>query len=275
MLVVTLTTALAGLPGDPTLSGLTEHGGVRVVDGELLADTWRDLVMELGTAVAPQPIPSATTGIYGFEFAVSSTFVLTEAKSRDSRITPWDRAVADEEADPFLAIPTFSVRKGLPASGEIGGRIGWIAGSRTGLGSVYGRLAVFENYKPIPDVTLRIGYTGYTGNDEIDLSVFDAGVTVGTRFGIGQGGLNNGRFEPFASFDLLRVSATPTVDDELLAEIGAVTYRNGGTGAQLPLAVPRIGGGFQVTSGVAHFRVAGAWSWATLPTLDVGMGFTF
>ena len=275
MLVVTLATALAGMPGDLTVSGLTEHDGVRVVDSELLQSTWRDLVMELGTAIAPQPMPSATTGIYGFEFAVGSTFVLTDARARDSRVTPWDRAVADEDADPFVAMPTFSVRKGLPASGEIGGRIGWLAGSRAGMGSVYGRLALLENYKPLPDLTLHIGYTGLAGNDEIDLSVFDAGVTIGSRFGIGQGGLNNGRFEPFLDFSLLRVSATATVDDALLSEVGAVTYRANTLAAQLPLAVPRIGGGFQITSGVAHFRLAGAWSWATLPTLDVGMGFTF
>ncbi|MCB9671390.1 MAG: hypothetical protein H6734_18055 [Alphaproteobacteria bacterium] len=275
MLLVTLATALAGWPEDLTLSGLTEHDGVRVVDNELLQSTWRELVMELGTAIAPRPMPSATTGIYGFELALSSSFVLVDAKTRPSRVTPWDRAVADENHEPYLAIPTFSVRKGLPGSFELGGRLGWLAGTRTGLGSVYGRLAVLENYKPIPDVTLQLGYTGYTGNDEFDLSVFDMGVTVGSRFGIGRNGENNGRFEPFAKFDLLRISAAPTAPLELVQQVGAVTYERNQLNAELPLAVPRIGAGFQVTSGVAHFRLSGSWSWLTIPSIDVGMGFTF
>ncbi len=281
MLLVTLATALASWPDDPTLSGLLEHGGIRVVDRELLARTYRDLVMELGTAIAPQPLPSATTGIYGFEFALSSTFVLVDAKSRsgesvaERRTTPWDRAVADENHEPYLAIPTFSLRKGLPASGEVGARFGWAVGTRTGLGSIYGRLALIENYRPLPDLTIQLGYTGYVGNDELDLAVFDASVTIGGRFGIGQNGENNGRFEPFVTGSLLRISATPTVDLEVVEAVGAVTYRRGIPNAQLPLAVPRVGAGFQVTSGVAHFRLSGSWSWLTLPSIDVGMGFTF
>jgi hypothetical protein len=274
LLVLSTVTALAAWPEDPTLSGLTEHEGIVVVDNDLLSNTYRDLVMEIGTGIATQPMPSATTGIYGFEIALSSSVLFTEGKLRDERITPWDRAVADENASPALAMPTLAVRKGLPASGEIGAQFGWVAGSGTGMGSIYGRLAVIENYKPLPDVTLRLGYSGYIGNDELDVSVFEAGVTVGSRFGIGTGGMNNGRFEPFASFDLLRVSARPTVDPELVGQVGAVTFQNNAQNASLPLAVPRVGAGFQITSGVIHFRVAGSWSWLTLPMANVGMGVT-
>lgn len=275
MLLFIAAQALAAWPEDPLLSNLTEHGGVQVVDRALLSSTYRTLVGEIGTAIAPTPLPSATTGTYGFEVGLSNTFVLVDAHGRGERLTPWDRAVADESADAFLAIPTVSARKGLPMSTEIGGRIGWVAATRTGVGSIFGRVAIIENYKPLPDVTLHLGYSGYVGNDEIDVSVFDMGVTVGSRFGIGQGGENNGRFEPFATFDLLRVSATPTADADLVATIGAETFRNNTVNAQLPLNLPRVGGGFQITSGVVHFRFSGAWAWQTLPTLDVGMGVTF
>lgn len=293
LLFLSLIPALAAWPEDPTLSGLTEHEGVAVVDNELLQSTYRDLVMEIGTGIAPQPLPSATTGVYGFEFALSNTLLFTEAKTRDSRITPWDRAVADEQAASVLAMPTLSVRKGLPMSGEIGARLGWIAGlgsgcatppgevcpsvsagTSTGFGTIYGRVAVIENYKPLPDVTFQLGYSGYIGNDELDVSVFDMGVTIGSRFGTGTGGMNNGRFEPFATFNLLRVSATATVDPDLISQVGAATFRRNATNAQLPIAIPRVGGGMQITSGVVHFRVTGSWAWKTLPTAAVGMGVT-
>lgn len=267
--------ALAAWPQDPSLSGMLEHDGVRVVDGAVLADDYAQLIAEIGTTVAnKQILPASTTGVSGFEFAVHNTFVFTDAIEREREISPWDRAVHTEDAESYLFVPTFSARKGLPLSTEIGGSIGWIGLTRTGIASAFGRIALIEGYKPWPDLTLQLGYSGYIGNDELELGVLDMGVTLGTRLETGSGGMNTGRFEPFANFSILRVTAAPTIDERTATAIGAVSFRKK-IGAQPPIALPQIAAGFQVTSGNVHFRLAGSWAWKTVPTGTAGMGLTF
>ena len=269
--------ALAAWPEDPSLSNMLEHDGVRVVDRSVLSADYESLVAELGTTVAnTATMPASTTGTYGFEFALQNTFVFTDAIERSSDISPWDRAVPDEDAESYLFVPRFSARKGLPLSTEVGGSIGWIGLTRTAIASAYGRIAIVEGYKPLPDLTLQIGYSGYVGNDELELGVLDMGVTIGSQFFVGSSpGMNTGRFEPFANFTLMRVTAAPTVSQSTIDTLGAATYRRNDLDALDPIAIPRVAAGFQITNGNVHFRLAGSWAWATLPTATAGMGLTF
>ena len=48
LLIALLVTAEAAWPEDVTISGMTEHNGLRVADTEALADAYYDLVRELG-----------------------------------------------------------------------------------------------------------------------------------------------------------------------------------------------------------------------------------
>lgn len=275
MFITLASVALAAWPEDPSVTGMLEHQGVRVVDGAVLADDYAQLVSELGTVIANQPVmPASTTGTAGFEFAFTNTFVFTDAIEREREVSPWDRAVDSEDAESYLFVPGFSARKGLPLSTEIGGSVRWVGLTRTGAASAFGRIALIEGYKPWPDLTLQIGYSGYVGNDELELGVMDMGVTLGTRLETGSGGMNTGRFEPFANFSLLRVTAASTVDEATAAAVGAVSFRRKGEGLP-PIAYSRVGAGFQVTSGNVHFRLAGSWAWKTLPTATAGMGLTF
>lgn len=279
------TVALAAFPEDPSLSAMTEHDGVRVVDSGMLNAEYTQLVAEIGTVVANQAVlPASTTGTYGFEFSATTTFVITDGRSRDGaeigangqQISPWDRAVPDEDAEPYLFVPTFHARKGLPLSTEIGGSVGWVGLTRTGMASIYGRVAIVEGYKPIPDITLQLGYAGYLGNEELELGVVDMGVTIGTQLPIGAAPkLNTGRFEPWANFTLLRVSAVPTADVATLEALAAQSFRGSDPNGSKPIAIPRIAGGFQITSGNVHFRLSASWAWKTLPAATAGMGFTF
>lgn len=282
MLALLLSVASAAWPDDPSISRMTSFGGVRAVDTARLGADYRQLMAELGTVVANKPIlPAATTGASGFEFAFSNTFVFLDAIERTGEpapgggvISPWDRVSPDEEAPGWLFVPQFSARKGLPLSTEVGGSIGWIGLSRTGTASVYGRVALIEGSKPLPDLTLQVGYAGYIGNDELELGVLDLGVTIGSRYGVGAvREVNTGRIEPFANFSLQRVTAAPTIDARTAEQIGAVSFRRSG-GAD-PIALPQVAAGFQVTNGNVHFRLAGSWCWKTLPTATAGMGFTF
>jgi hypothetical protein len=274
------TQAQAAWPEDVDLTSMTVHDGLPVLDREFLGQSYRQLVMELGTMVANKPVtPAETLGLHGFDLDLSTQFVLTEAIDRKGEPSPWSRAHRDERSAPYHTIPTFSVRKGLPMSTEVGAHMGWIGGSSTGLFGGWGRVAVFEGYKPLPDVSLKLGYSGYVGNDQLDVGVLDLGVTLGSTWSVGRlPGVNTGQFSPWLNFTTLRVSANATLDEDLENDIGALRYaRDAGDDpdAAAPIALPQFGLGMQFTSGTAHLRLAATWAPATIPTITTGFGFTF
>lgn len=271
--------ARAAWPEDIDLYSMLDQDGLPVLDRELLGESYRQLVMELGTMVANKPItPADTLGVNGFDFDVGTQFVLTEARDRKGEPSPWSRAHRDEDSAPYNVIPTFTARKGLPLSTEVGGSFGWIGGSSTGLVGGFARVAVLEGYKPWPDVSLKVGYSGYVGNDQLDAGALDLGVTLGSTYPVGRlPGVNAGQVSPWLNFTTLRVSANATIDDDVENDIGALRYSRGGDDEDRgpPIALPQVGFGCQFVSGMTHLRIAATWAPATIPTISTGFGFTF
>jgi hypothetical protein len=273
-------TAHGAFPNEFALSGLSEHDDLPVLDTRILGASYREFVKELGTMIANKPLaPPTTTGMYGWEVAISNQFVFNEAKVRgDGEVSPWDRAHIDENAPHYQVIPMLSVRKGLPFSTEVGLNMGWIGNTRTGVVSGWGRVAILEHYRPSPDLTLQIGYAGYLGNDELEVSTLDLGVTLGATYHVGQlRGVNSAQIAPWANFSSLRVSAAPLVDEETIEEIGAVFFQRGTTeeGYQTPIVLPQFGLGMQVLSRGVFVRFSATWAPATIPILATGAGFKF
>jgi len=280
LLLASLLPAHAVWPEDVDLNSMPEHDGEPVLDTAVLGESYRQLVKELGTLVSNKAsTPAATLGWSGFDIDLGVQFVLTEARDREGEPSPWERAHATEDSAIYHAVPTFSVRKGLPLSTEIGGSWGWIAASRTGLFGGYARVAILDNYKPAPDLALKVGYSGYVGNDQIDCSALDFGVTIGSSWPVGRvERVNGGRISPWASFTMLSVRANPTVDEALETEIGAVRFsRSGGDEEtrQPPIGVPTFGLGTEFLSGNVHLRLSASWAPATIPTLTSSVGFTY
>ena len=270
--------AEAAWPEDVVLSEMTEFDGEIILDEELLGAAYRQLVMEMGTVVANKPtMPAETLGANGFAFDAGTSFVMTEAIDRKGEPSPWDRTHVDEDAGPYKVVPTFTARKGLPLSTEVGLTAGWIGGSTAGMLSGYGRVAVFEGYKPIPDVSLQLGYGGLVGNDELDVSTLDLGVTLGSTYAVGHlPGVNNGQISPWLNFTTMRVSANAVLDEETSQAIGAVRFQRSETEEfQAPIVVPRFGFGAQFTSSGVFLRLSASWAPATVPELSTGLGFTF
>lgn len=277
------TTAHAAWPEDVNLEGMLDQDGELVLDRELLGQSFRQLVMELGTMVANKPTtPADTLGTYGFDVDLSNQFVLTEARDRKGEPSPWARAHVDEQPAPYQMVPTFSVRKGLPMSTEVGGSIGWIGGSSTGIVGGWARVAIFEGYKPLPDISLKAGYSGYVGNDELDCGALDLSATLGTTVPVGAlPGINTGQISPWVTFTTLRVSANPTLDAGVENDIGALRYARVRPGEEEeettapPIAIPQFGAGVQFTASNAHLKLAASWAPATIPVVSTGFGFTF
>ncbi|MEQ1566341.1 MAG: hypothetical protein ABMA64_11940 [Myxococcota bacterium] len=283
MFALALTTldARAAWPQNVDLYAMQEQDGEVVHDRELLGASFRQLVMELGTLVSNKPnLPAETLGTYGFAVDLGSQFVLTEARDREGQASPWARADLDEVAPPYRLVPTVTMRKGLPMSAEVGASIGWISGTSTGLFGGFARVAVLEAYKPLPDVTLKLGYSGYVGNDQLDCAALDLGVTVGSSYPVGRlPGINTGHVSPYASFTTLRVRANPTIDAAVEDELGTLRYStkagDDGVAPAPPIALPEFGVGVQFVAGTAHLGVGAAWAPATIPSVTTSFGFTY
>lgn len=273
-------TARATFPENVDITAMTDFGGNAVFDQQVLGDSYNQLIKELGTVVVNKPTPAASLGAYGFDVDFATHFVFTEGHFRAGEVSPWARASTDETSEPYRVVPTLTVRKGLPLSTEVGASFGWISGSTTGTFGAYGKISVLQGYRPVPDVSLKVGYSGYVGNDQLDLSVLDAGVTVGTTIPVGRHAkVNTGKVAPFASISILRVTANPTIDPDVEKAIGAVRYTRPVFGStdviEPPLTYELFGVGVQVVSGVAHLQLATSWSPSTIPAISTSFGFTY
>jgi hypothetical protein len=281
-LLLAVSTARAEWPEDVTLTGMLDQDGAPVVNSDVLGLDYHQLVKEIGSFAGNKPVhPAKTLGQYGWEFGVDTTIAIVTTWEQNGEPSPWARASPDETPQPFQWIPAFHARKGLPFSTEAGLSAGWVGGTRQGVVSGYGRIGVLQDYKPLPDITLQIGYGGYIGNDQLEVGVLDLDATIGTTLGMGGvPGVRHGQFEPWFTFSSLEVTAAPLLSDEQLAATGAVTYGGKKASAlddtvQPTIIEPTIGGGFQVISGNVHFRTSGAWSIGGVPSITTGMGFTF
>jgi hypothetical protein len=268
--------AVAGYPNRVSPSAFAEYDGVPVLDAELLQANWRDLVKELGTVASNKPVtPARTLGTWGWEVSAYNQFIFTEAKFREDGISPWARADPEGNPPDVRTMPTVAFRKGLPLSAEVGANFGWLNGTNTGVAGGFGRVAVLEGYHPAPDVSLQLGYSGYVGNDEIELGVLDLSVTLGTTVYSGRiRGINTAQFSPYATFSSLRISASPKLPEEAFEALGLVRFRASREENDLaPIILPQFGGGFQIAAQGVHLRFAATWAPATVPAGLVGLGF--
>lgn len=262
---LTLTVPGAHASETVSLSAMTDLDGATVVDRDFLGQSVRQLVRELGTAIATQPGPAATSGTDGFEADIGVVYVATEGRYRPNDPSPWLQAHPTEDNAPWLGMPTLSVRKGLPFSAEVGGRIGWMVGSDTGTASIWGRAALIEGYRKLPDVAIHVGYTGYIGNPELDLGVLEAGATLGATSGLGSvRGVNHGRVSSWLDVTLLRATARPQVSDALTVDLGITELE-----AQ---SVVRVAAGVQVRSGPVFLQLGASWAPSTIPVATTTLG---
>ena len=162
----------------------------------------------------------------GFAFELTSGFAFNSVRQTvEGEPSPWARVHRDEEPSPFMLMPGVAFRKGLPLSLETGFNINWIGMSRTAVFGGYGRLAILEGFKPAPDITMQWGYSGYVGNNELDVGVIDLSFTMGTTLPFGPiPDFNQSWFSPYISYTTLRIKAQPNLDDDVALAIGAVPY---------------------------------------------------
>lgn len=84
-----------------------------------------------------------------------------------------------------LLLPSLHVRKGLPWSLELGGRMAWVDKSHMAAGTLEGRWAITEGFRALPEVTLRVYGTHLFGAENFRLWGAGTDLSVGKRFAVG------------------------------------------------------------------------------------------
>ncbi|MCB9793461.1 MAG: hypothetical protein H6741_12130 [Alphaproteobacteria bacterium] len=284
LLILGLSPAQAAWPDDISLTSMSDRAGRPVYDGTENTADYETVIRELGVAIANKPImPAETLGVNGFEVGMSSTIAFTSTQEPEyGEPGPWGAVQSNEDPTPALVIPRIEVRKGLPGSIDVGGQLGWVALSRQSVFGGYGRFAPLEGYRQAPDVSFQLGYTGYVGNDQLEMGVMDFSTTISYNLAFGRyKDVNTASFSPFIGFGRLYMHAEPRLDPDLQDELGvraisgfanSAVYDSQEGNAWRPGTVH---GGFRVVSQHFQFRGGAVWAPGVMPTIHVGMGFIY
>lgn len=271
--------AFAAWPNDVMLDEIDTWRGQAVLDPELITADYHQVLQELGTAISNKAMHGGETlGLYGFEVGLSNTIAFIDTRAEGGQPSPWGRVHQDNEPANMLVIPRLDIRKGLPASIEVGASMGYLAQSRqTSLGG-FVRAAPLEGYRDMPDVVLQVGYAGYVGNDQLELGTMDVSGTVGYTIPFGRIiGVNSASVAPYLGFGALKIHARPNLPEEEQGElgIGPVSGFSDSEYFSEDFSLWQLHGGFRITSGSFSFRGAGTWVPSGLGTVNVGMGFVY
>ena len=169
------TTILNGLGGDPTKAQLYATQSKQ---------RFALLSSQMGMAISSAMLqPASTTGYSGFA-------VDMEVASAGVKIDPVGVATAGfgasawptESTNPSsLLIPSLHVRKALPFSFEVGGRLLWINQSNMYAAQGEAKWAVNEGFEYVPDIAVRAAYTRLLGAKDWNLSTTDFDVLLSMR----------------------------------------------------------------------------------------------
>ncbi len=270
--------AMAASPSDVDLGALATWNGVSVDTESIRTNAYEKVVRELGAVIANKPMaPGDTLGAYGFEVQVSSTVGFISGVG-GAAPSAWERVQSDGQAAPAMWVPRVSIRKGLPASIDIGGSWGMISSSRQSVFGAFGRWSPLEGYSKAPDLALQWGYSGYIGNDQLEAGAMDFSATTGYTIRFGRViGVNHATFTPYAGIGTVRIHARPRLTDDEQLELGisevsgfkkSEFYDESFSPFQAHL-------GFRLVSSSFQFVLSGTLANQVLPTLNVGLGFSY
>jgi hypothetical protein len=134
-----------------------------------------DLALALTAAVLT---PASTTGHSGFDFALEGAFVGVHPDPVGGS-SPWQ--TIDTPPNDLL-VTSIRVRKALPYSVEMGGRILYVSQSSFWAGQIEGRWALNEGFHNLPDLAVRVAHTQLFGHRDWNLWATDFDVSVSKAF---------------------------------------------------------------------------------------------
>ncbi|MCM2332474.1 MAG: hypothetical protein NDI82_00820 [Anaeromyxobacteraceae bacterium] len=169
-----------------------------------------DLALGLTTTLAQ---PASTTGHSGFQFDLEGAYTGVSHSAIGGSTASFDVATYGGARDYWpsrsqrpgeLLVPSFHVRKGLPFSFEVGGRLSYLAQSSYFATQLEGKWAIVEGYTYLPEVAVRVAWSRLLGQRELDLGATELGLLTSKRFGVNA----VTSLTPYLGFRYTRVSAS-------------------------------------------------------------------
>ena len=267
--VIAATPARATEPLDIDLArlGAPSRGAWQALDGSL-SDAQADalagdarvrfgrLASDLALAFSSTLLqPASTTGHSAFHFDMEGAYAGVGGGLVGSAPYPVGTAAAyprgywptDSLVPHELFIPSIHVRKALPFSLELGGRLQYLSQSSYFGAQAEAKWALVEGFWVLPDVALRGAYTMVLGQRDLNLSVTEFDAMISKRFGVNA----VTSLTPYAAarFSLVRAS-TPSMN--FRPEFDQSGNPTPGTPAQVAAAsaaFPTLDGFFYRTTG--------------------------
>ena len=283
----TLPLTLAALFSTPAMAvdevSLRQLGtwrGSPVEDKGKATSAYETVVRELGAAIMNAPVaPSETLGLNGFDVAYSHTWAFISAHGKSlNDPAPWERVHPDGDPSHVLWRPGVTVRKGLPLSFEVGANWSWIAFSRQSAIGGFARWSVFDGWEKAPDFSMQMGYSGYIGNDELELGALDGSMSIGYTFPIGYLiGINQADIAPFVGLGFMQVNAAPRLDKPEQDRLGiaAVSGMSSKDSYKAGFRLFSSHIGMRIRSGDFHITTSSSYVAKALPTINMAVGLTF
>ncbi len=229
--------AEAGFPEDINVQNL--KSGANPFANSDWQGVFNFVAREAAMAISPKALsPASTLGLYGFELGFEGTVSFLHddegTSSGNPDISYWRLLTSDDpdsltttnpDAVPVMVQPTIRLRKGLPYSFEVGTSFSYIAQTRQGVIGGYGRWALNEGWRRVPDISITLGYNAYIGNEQLDLGVLEFDLAVGYTFPFGiDDKYASARFSPFAGWGHATLHARPkNVSEEISDKVLPIT----------------------------------------------------
>ncbi len=168
-------------PGLAAADAATLAGDAQVRFGRLASD----LALAFSS---PLLQPGSTTGYAGFAFGLEAGYAQVKhgvvGTPTLAGFTAPDYWVTRSMKPGALFIPGLHVRKGLPFSLELGGRLMYLAQSSYYGAQLEAKWALLEGYRSYPDVAVRGAWTTVLGQRDLRLNTLEGDVLVSKRFGV-------------------------------------------------------------------------------------------
>ncbi len=145
---------------------------------------FRLLSDELGMTLAGTTLePAGTVGSAGFDIGLElAVAFINPTTAINGQTQPYWSAVPAASAP--LIVPAFHVRKGLPYSFEIGGKVMTIADSGIFAGQAEVKWGILEGFRYLPDFSVRGYLTQLFSQQSLNLTTGSADLELGKSFGI-------------------------------------------------------------------------------------------
>jgi hypothetical protein len=216
--------------------------------------------------------------VNGFELSLGHSITFIDSQGDGTSPSSWERLHADGDPDRAIWIPRIEARKGLPGSFELAMELGVVGLSSQSIVGGHLRWAPVEGYQRLPDVVLQGGYTGYTGNDELELGVMDLGASIGYSLAFGSVvGINTARFSPYAGATRLTLHAAPGLSDAEMIALNLAPISGFRTSDYYDpdLNLWQLHGGFHLQSGGFSFEFSATYAMGVAASVNAGLGLVF